>query len=197
MIEGVNTALTEFATKAELMSAAGVGKNISEVPSHVVTAFRRGKTDLFEPADDYVGSAGNWVPSDGRVWTQEKPQCLGIEAVVEVAENLIEIVHAGQQLVCHCRCDYGIQYGRIVIDVKRGHLKIILEVGTSGAQGRTAAERSGLAPLTEKASHIKVIFLVEIVVNLQDAVVAIPSRGNRAEEIVQCGGQTPTDHSCQ
>ena len=84
----------EFATEAELVFAYGVGGDVGEMSGDVFAAFRRGQADPVK--------AGNLnVRRAGEVETVVEVQAIAgeIEVGVEVAEDLPEIVHSGQQLV--------------------------------------------------------------------------------------------------
>src|SRR6185369_1408233 len=183
VIELVHAALPEFTTETELVPAYVVGNDIGQHSGYIVAAFRGSKTDLLEAGDGDIRGAQNRLSLDGRVRAQEQAQCLGIEAVVGIAESLVEVVDAEQQLIRHPRGENGVKRGRVVVNVDRSFFEVKLEVRAGRSQCRTATQWRGLATLSAKPADGEAVFVGDVEVNLGDTVVAVSGRGNRTEEV--------------
>src|SRR5438477_11154009 len=106
----------------------------------IVAPFRWRESDLLKPGDDNVGSSENWFAIVGGIRTQEEAERFGIEAVVEVVKDLVEIVHAEKHLVGQARRKRRVQNHRVVIDVDWSNFKIVFEIGTGSPQSRAATQ---------------------------------------------------------
>src|ERR1700694_81069 len=107
MIELIHVRLANLTSEAKLVRSPVVGDDIGRVPGEVTAAFRRRQTDLFKVPDHDVGSAANGLPVDARIGAKKQAQSFRIEAVVEVAESLVEVVGADEHLVGQSRRKYG------------------------------------------------------------------------------------------
>src|ERR1700688_160124 len=127
------------------------------MPGEVAAPFRRRDANLFKarPARR-PGSRGNHDirrPEDGRpvigcVGTEEQAQGLGIEAVVEVMKELVEVVRAGEQLICQFRSKSRIEHQRVVKNMNGSDLEIVMQVRTGRSQSWTPSRWGGLATLS-------------------------------------------------
>ena len=90
-------------TRQQLMSSYAVRNNVGYVPGEVVAAFGGREANLLKRAaprtDDDVWSAENVLSFVNRVGTEKDPHALGVKAMVEIAEDLVEIVGSEQHLV--------------------------------------------------------------------------------------------------
>ena len=107
MIKLIQVRLPDLTSEAELMFPHVIGNDVRYMPSEVASPFGRRQPNLFKStgsafgrrSDDDVRSAQDGLPVIGRIRTQEYAHGLGIEAVVEVMKELIEIVGAEQYLI--------------------------------------------------------------------------------------------------
>ena len=192
VIELIHASLPDLTSETELMPAHVVGNDVGQHPSDVIPAFRGREANLLKAGAtirtryDNIRGAQDGLSLNRRIRAQEQAQGLGIEAVVGVAEGLVEIVDSEKQLIRHSRRENGVQRGRVVVDVDRSLLEVILQVRTGRSQGRAAAQRGGLTALPAKPADGKPVFLGEVVIDFGYAVVAVSSRGNRTEEVAGC-----------
>src|SRR5260370_30870883 len=128
MVELMHVGLADFASEAKLVRSPDIGDDIGRVRGEVTAAFRRREPDLLKPRDINVGSAMYGFPVDSRIGAKEQAQSFRIEAVVEVAESLVEVVGANEHLVGQPRCKYGIQRERIVEHVDGGVFEVVLQI---------------------------------------------------------------------
>ena len=98
-IELINAALANLASKAELMLSKGVGDDVREMAGDVIAAFRWRQTDMFKISDHDLRRATNRLPVHFCIWAQEQAHGFGIEFIVEVMEDLVEIIHTKQHLI--------------------------------------------------------------------------------------------------
>ena len=91
MIELIKLRTAIFTAEAELMFAGGVGNDVGQVAGDVFATFRRSQADFVKACDHDVRSAGD-------IEAVVDIQAGGgeIEVGVEVAEGLMEVVHAGE-----------------------------------------------------------------------------------------------------
>src|SRR5204863_9979103 len=102
---------------------------------------------------------------------------------------LIEVVHTEEHLIRDSRCNYGVQDQVVVLHMDGSDLEIILQIRASGSQRGAAAERRCLASLPREPASREAMFVTEIVIQLDDGVVAIAGGRNGAKEIRGCCGQ--------
>ncbi len=126
VIELVHAALPDFTSETQLMPAYVVGNDVSQHSGHIVAAFRRSKTDLFKARYGDIRGAQDGLSLDGRVRAKEQAQCLGIEAVVGIAESLVEVVDSEQQLIRHPRGENRIKSSRVVVNVNGSFFEVKL-----------------------------------------------------------------------
>src|SRR5262249_2473821 len=98
-IELIHAGLTKLASEARLVLTNNVGNNVREVAGDVIAAFRRGESDLFKASDSDVWSAQDRLAVIGGIGAQEQAQGFGIEAIVEIVKDLIEVIDADQHLI--------------------------------------------------------------------------------------------------
>ena len=115
MIELIHASLPDFTTETQLVPADVVGNDIGEHSGYIVAAFRRRNADLLKTGDGNIRGAQDGLSLDGRVRAEVQAQRLGIEAIVGVAESLVEVVDSEQQLIRHPRGENGVQRGCIVV----------------------------------------------------------------------------------
>src|SRR6266481_3869746 len=107
MIELIEFPVAEFGSVAELVLSDTVGNDVGKVQGQVASALGRRQTNLFKSTgtalgrrgDDDIGSAMDGLPVVGGVRAEEYAHGLGIEAVVVVVEQLIEVAGAKKELV--------------------------------------------------------------------------------------------------
>jgi len=94
VIELFKLRAAEFAAETELVLAGGVRNDVGQVPRNVLAAFRRGQAGFVEAGDLNVRRAG-----ETKAVVNIQARAGEIEIRVEVAESLMEVVHAGEDLV--------------------------------------------------------------------------------------------------
>ena len=105
-------------------------------------------------------------------------------------EDLVEVVDAYKHLIGQPRRKHRVQHCRVVVHVDRSNLEVVLQIRACCPQRGAAAKRRRLTALSSKPAEGETVFLVEIVVNLGDAVVTIASGRDRTKEVVDCCGKT-------
>jgi len=110
----------------------------ASMPGDVVTALRSRDSHLLEAADGDVGRAQNWLPVNQRIRAQIKAVSCGIEAVVGVVKNLVEVIHAKQKLVGHAGSDDRIQRNGVVVDMDGRLFEVVRQIGTRGRKSRAS-----------------------------------------------------------
>src|SRR5467141_2625205 len=160
------------------------------MPGEVAAAFRRRESYLLKPYDINVGSAEYGLPVDCRSGAQEQTQSFRIEAIVEVAEGLVEIVGPREHLVGQPRREHRVQRERIVKDVDGSVFEVVLQIRAGGSQRGASAERRRLVSLSPEPAERQTVFIVEVVVYLRYAVVTMADGSDGAEKIVGYGTKT-------
>ena len=136
MIELIHTRLPELTSETELMCPHIVGNDVRQVAGDVIAAFGGRETDLLKscPTDSRrrryndIRCAENGLPVNSGIRAKEQAQCSGIEAVVEIMENLVEVVDPYEHLIRHARRKRGIQHRRVVVDVDGSNFEIIVQI---------------------------------------------------------------------
>ena len=126
MIELIHARLPELTAEAELLRPYGVGNDVRQVAGDVIAAFRGREPDALKPGNLDLWRPKNGLPAYGRVRTQEQAQGLGIEGVVEVVKDLVEVIHAHQYLIRQARRKRGVQHERVVEHMDGGDFEIVL-----------------------------------------------------------------------
>src|SRR5437763_924551 len=100
---------------------------------------------------------------------------MSIKAVVEIAEDLVEVVSAYQYLVRKPARERGVEHEGFVENVERRHFEVVFQVRAGRSKCRAATERGGLATLSSEKAHIEMVFVVDLIIHLCNAIVAIAS----------------------
>src|SRR5579859_1313303 len=161
--------------------------------SNVIAAFRWRESDLLKSGDNDVGRSENRFAVVSGIRAQEKTERFGIEAVVEVVKNLVEIVHAEEHLIGQARRKRRVQNHRVVVNVNGSDFEIVLEVGARGSQRRAASKRRGLAALSAEPTRGEVMLVREVVIEFDHAVKAIAGGSYGTEEVIGCRRQPPDE----
>src|SRR6266404_2733743 len=143
MIELIEFPVAEFGSVAELVLADTVGNDVGKGQGKVASALGRRQTNLFKSTgaalgrrrDDDIGSAVDGLPMGGGVRTKEYSHGLGVEAIVVVVEQLVEIAGAKKELIGPPRGQRGVQDPAIVSVVERRHLEVVSQI-RAGASPR-------------------------------------------------------------
>src|ERR1700693_320100 len=98
-IKFVDTSLSNFSAKAELMLTRRVRNDVRKHSGDVVAALGRSNANLFKSRNGYIGSSQNGFSMDRSIGTLEKSERHGIEVGVSITECLVEIVHGEEKLV--------------------------------------------------------------------------------------------------
>src|SRR5207249_11892813 len=138
---------------------------------------------LFKPRNRNAGRAQDGLPVNERIRACEEAHGVGIEAVIGVVEDLIEIIDPKQELVCRPWAQGGIQDRRIILQVNRRLFEIIREVRTGRGQRETGAKRGNLVALSIKRTKHEVVFFRKVMVQLQIAVIAVADGRNVTEKV--------------
>src|SRR5216683_3879247 len=197
MIELIEFPVAEFGSVAELVLSDTVGNDVGKVQGKVASALGRRQTNLFKSTgaalgrrrDDDIGSAVDGLPMGGGVRTKEYSHGLGVEAIVVVVEELVEVAGAKKELIGPPRGQRGVQNCAIVSIVERRHFKIVRQIGAGRSQGRTAAQWCSLVALPDDGVERKMMFVRNLVINPSNTVVAIAKLGAGAEEVASCSRQ--------
>src|SRR5262249_57509910 len=91
--------LGEVSWEPEVVLGDKVGNNVSQVAGDVIAAFRRRESDLLKATDSDIRSTQNRLAVIGCIRAQEKAQGFGVEAIVEIVKDLVEVVDAYDHLV--------------------------------------------------------------------------------------------------
>jgi len=172
--------LAEFASEVELIGALGPGEIFIQMTGNIGAALGRGHSEWIESctagrkraavgrgSDDQVGRARNGGAGI-------EPQPTGIEAGLGVGENLLEITHAGAELVGHGGREDPVIDQRVVLNVRLGILEVGRQLrGTGGS----------LYALADEVGKGDVVLVGEFLVDFADAVVAV-SVGNAGSGVV-------------
>src|SRR5229473_4809172 len=114
----------ELAAETVLMFSNGVGHHVSQMPRHILPAFRWRLAYSVKSTDLNIRRAGQ--PGRVKVWRQNQPVLGHHEPAVEVAEDLPEVIHASQYLVGPACRDRRIPYQCIVRYVDGRNFVVIL-----------------------------------------------------------------------
>ena len=167
MIELIHPRLPELTSETELMCPHIVGNDVRQVAGDVITAFGGRETDLLKSrsADPSrrgyydVGRPENGLSVDSCIRTEEQAHGLGVKAVVEVVEDLVEVVDAYEHLIGQARCENGVQHHRVVVYVEWGDFKIIVQIRAGCSQRRAATERCNLVALSPEPTARETVLL--------------------------------------
>ncbi len=105
------------------------------------------------------------------------PEGHGIEAVIRIGKNLVEVAHADQCLVGQARREGGVVDQRVVLHVNGRDLGVVREMRTN---------RRRLRALAYEPAKGESIVLVEIVIQLNQAIMAISALRIGVEIVVCC-----------
>ena len=175
MIELIHAAAPKFAAKTKLMRSHAVGHDIGDVVGEVAAPLRRRQSNLLKVANLNVRSAVDGLPVGGCTRAEEQSHLLCIEASVKVVKDLVEIISTYQYLVREPARERGIQHQRLVENVERRHFEVVLQVRAGRSQCGAATEWGRLAALSTEKAHIEVVFVVDLIIHLCNAIVAISS----------------------
>src|SRR5215831_17699032 len=135
--------LSYFAAVTQLMRSEALGNDVRNVPGKVIAAFRRSQANLLKAAtartDDDIRSAVDVLTLVDRIGAKKDPHGLRVEAVVEVAKNLIEVVGSEEQLVGKPGRKRGVQHPRIIENMDWCDFKVVFQVGTRRSQSWATA----------------------------------------------------------
>src|SRR5690349_10831761 len=107
MIELIQFSMAVFGSEPELVLSDAVGNDVGKVQGQVASALGWSQTNLFKSpgsalgrrCDDDIGSAVDGLSVGGGVWAKEYSHGLGIEAIVVVVEQLVEVAGAKKELI--------------------------------------------------------------------------------------------------
>jgi len=195
MIELVDAAPAKPAPKPQLVRSHAVGNDVRDVPGKVAAAFGGRKANLLKVADLNVWRAENGLSVVKGTGAEEQSHGMGIKAIIKVVKDLIKIVGADEHLIGEPTGEGGVEDQRFVENVEGRHFEVVLQVRAGRSQCGAAAEWGRLAALSAKEANIEMVLVINLIIDLGDAIVAIASRSYGAEEIVVCGckaaDQTP------
>src|SRR5260370_18932641 len=125
MIKLIHVCLAYFATKTKLVGSHAIADDVRDMPSDVVSAFRRREADLLESTNVNVRRAENVLTLVGSIGAEEQAHRLRIETMVGGTEDLVEVVYSHQDLVRPARRKRRVHYRRIVEHVNGCGFKIV------------------------------------------------------------------------
>ena len=149
MVELIEVRLANLTSETELVLASGVRNDVRQVPGEVAASFRRCEPDLFEIADNNVGSTVNGLPVIFRARAEEEAHGFGVEAIVEVVKELVEVIGAKEHLIGQLRCEGRVKDQRVIEHVERGDFEIVLQV-RAGCGGLGRALQSVAEPASAR-----------------------------------------------
>ena len=95
--------------------------------------------------------------------------------MVEVTKDLVEIVGADQNLVREPARECGVEHEGFVENVERRHFEVVFQVRAGCSQCGAASEWGRLAALSSEKTHIEMVLVVDLIIHLCNAIVAIAS----------------------
>ena len=191
MVELIEFPVAEFGSVAELVLSDAVGNDVRKVQGQVASALGWSQTNLFKSPraalgrrrDDDIWSAVDGLSVGSGVRAKKYSHGLGIEAIVVVMEELIEVAGAKKKLIGPPRRQRGVQDCAIVTVVERRNLEVVRQIRAGRSQRWAAAQWSGLVTLADDGVQRKMMFVRNLVIDPSYAVVAISKLGTGAEEI--------------
>src|SRR5580692_12264278 len=136
------------------MFAYRVRDDVGEMSGDVFAAFRRSQPHAVKP-----GNLNVWRAREIETVVEIEPIAREVEVCIEVAEDLAEVVYAGQQLIRYFRRKGGVPGERVVRYVYRSDLIVVLQLG-SGLSQRGTADRGDLISLTGEVVKGDVVLVV-------------------------------------
>ncbi len=183
LVEVIDLGLAELAAEAELMFADGVGDRIVEVAGDVLTTLGRRDADGIEAAgaageaaagcgaaDGDLGCAGEAGGGDAGVEAEGD----GIVGVIGIGEDLVKVADAEEGLVGELGREDVVVDDRVVFYVDGGDLEVGAELAAGGG---------GLVAVAEVAADAELVGLVDVVVEVDDGVEAVPVFGAGVEVV--------------
>ena len=101
MIELIQMRLAKLGPEAVLVLSTSIGNDIGEMISQIASAFGRSQANLLKPCDPDIWSSEDRLSVIGSIRAEEQAQGLGIEAVVVVVEELVEVACTKEELIRH------------------------------------------------------------------------------------------------